>query len=774
MSKGDLNIKDIEEGWESLTKTLQDIGPDGLWRLGSVDTRPDTGLLVVVDNWLGLLVVGDKSLLQSINVIVRSLDQWLASDVVLHLLLRRVEQLVVRSTGSWVDQSAGDTGNQQLVIDLELHSFLKRSLVGGQHLVELLGLRNGSWESVQNEPVLALLVVGQLILDHVDHDLIRNKLTLVHDLLGLNTKRSLLGNLRTQHVTSGQVTSTELLLEVWCLKLDIPAVQLHGTVLFQVQVHLEGVLQQMWLVQSLFLVAVELSTVVVVLQLVSVVWVGTLVNNLVHTLLWRTASQISKSVIGHNDVQIVLGVVNVRSKWNHTRNTSRIGLAWSGCRSVHDGQLGISQEISRSSQSVQHSRSVNVGGVGVRIDVNLNRSVHGNDTESSDDLWRVRHNLRSQTQLLGEQVPVVKELLESVVRQSDGGGSSIVHGTVLEEWQERVLQNLGPDGQVLELGVGQTSDNGIGNVTNTGLQWVQVGRKSAGLDLVLEEVDQVVGDLLGHFIWSSWVWDSVWNGGLDHSHNSVRVDRNGSQAVSLVHSGVWVWLSERRLFRHVNVVQTFKRRRGSVDFDNDFIGARKHLRRSANRRTRNNGTVLGDCGGLDDSVVQQVISLVLGVVTVEQILREHGQMLVKELGSVFVDSLCDWFSNLVRRTSKDHVICSPFRLFWTSRGAHKQIEGQFALQVVFRNVINQGLRNNFRSSHSGKPRPSEILAVFKERDTFLRGSEFLEYKDSRSGDVNSEVSMLINGLGEGYVGEKISLRLHGWSHLQLTSLRSFR
>lgn len=46
-----------------------------------------------------------------------------------------------------------------------------------------------------NKPVLALSVVVELALDHVDHDIITDQATLVHDLLGLSAQISLLGDL---------------------------------------------------------------------------------------------------------------------------------------------------------------------------------------------------------------------------------------------------------------------------------------------------------------------------------------------------------------------------------------------------------------------------------------------------------------------------------------------------------------------------------------------------------------------------------------------------
>lgn len=57
--------------------------------------------------------------------------------------------------------------------------------------------------NVENLPALALLVALELLPNHANHDLVADQAASVHDLLGLDTERSLLGNLRSQHVTGG-------------------------------------------------------------------------------------------------------------------------------------------------------------------------------------------------------------------------------------------------------------------------------------------------------------------------------------------------------------------------------------------------------------------------------------------------------------------------------------------------------------------------------------------------------------------------------------------
>lgn len=66
-------------------------------------------------------------------------------------------------------------------------------------------------------PVLALLVVLELLLDDANHDFVGNESTRVHNLLGLNTELGLLGDLFSEDVTGSQVADTVLLTNSWCL-----------------------------------------------------------------------------------------------------------------------------------------------------------------------------------------------------------------------------------------------------------------------------------------------------------------------------------------------------------------------------------------------------------------------------------------------------------------------------------------------------------------------------------------------------------------------------
>jgi hypothetical protein len=130
---------------------LQHVLPHLAGLLAGIDALPDTGGAVVVDDRGGLLVVGVQALLQGLGVVVAALDQRLASDVVLHVILGGVEGGVVGTAGGGVDQAASDASNEERVVDLELDGVLQRLVALLEHNVKTLGLGDGTGEAIQNE-----------------------------------------------------------------------------------------------------------------------------------------------------------------------------------------------------------------------------------------------------------------------------------------------------------------------------------------------------------------------------------------------------------------------------------------------------------------------------------------------------------------------------------------------------------------------------------------------------------------------------------------------
>jgi hypothetical protein len=117
----------------------------------------------------------------------------------------------------------------------------------------------------------------------------------------------------------------------------------------------------------------------------------------------------------------------------------------------------------------------------VRVHVNLDGGVHTDDTKTSDDLGVVGNGLRAENELVVVFVPVVVEPLETIGGETDGGCSGKVKVARVEEVEEGVLEDFGPDGKVGEAGLalGKTTNDGVGDVTDSGLERKETRGKTA-------------------------------------------------------------------------------------------------------------------------------------------------------------------------------------------------------------------------------------------------------------------------------------------------------
>jgi len=147
--------------------------------------------------------------------------------------------------------------------------------------------------------------------------------------------------------------------------------------------------------------------------------------------------------------------------------------------------------------------------------------------------------------------------------------------------------------------------------------------------------------------------------------------------------------------------------RGSVDLDDDLVGHLDDLGRSANRCTRDNATLGGNGGGLNDSDVELLARVVLGVVSINQVRRTHGKVLVEELDVAVVDALCDVLADLVRAPPLDHVVARPSVLgLGAGRGADEEVVFELALEAVLLDMVCQCGRSLFRVADAGESTPA--------------------------------------------------------------------
>ena len=68
--------------------------------------------------------------------------------------------------------------------------------------------------SIDVIPILTIWILGDFLLNHIDHNVITHKTSLIHDLLCRLAQRSLLRNLSTKHIPRRKMADTILILNI--------------------------------------------------------------------------------------------------------------------------------------------------------------------------------------------------------------------------------------------------------------------------------------------------------------------------------------------------------------------------------------------------------------------------------------------------------------------------------------------------------------------------------------------------------------------------------
>mmetsp|Transcript_4825 Transcript_4825/g.10299 ORF Transcript_4825/g.10299 Transcript_4825/m.10299 type:complete len:265 (+) Transcript_4825:131-925(+) len=188
------------------------VATNGGDRLHGVDGGNQAAGTVVVQHGVGLTTESLEAGADDVDVVIATLHERLAGDIVDASHLRRVELGVVAAATGLVDPTPADALLHNLVVDLELHDLVQLGTLLLQHLVQHLGLSHGAGEAIQHEAVAAVGLVDRLA--HQAHNNF-----VVHHLAGVHLSLGTLAQLRAssnggaQHVTGGQVAHAVLLLD---------------------------------------------------------------------------------------------------------------------------------------------------------------------------------------------------------------------------------------------------------------------------------------------------------------------------------------------------------------------------------------------------------------------------------------------------------------------------------------------------------------------------------------------------------------------------------
>jgi hypothetical protein len=117
-------------------------------------------------------------------------------------------------------------------------------------------------------------------------------------------------------------------------------------------------------------------------------------------------------VFSDNHARVVLGVIDVWGQRNDARNVT----ADRGRRKRDNAKPAVPREVAATADSADDAAPPDVSRVDVAVEVDFDGAVHPDNTESVDQLGRVRDICRSQHHVLGVVLDIVKKALLSLGR----------------------------------------------------------------------------------------------------------------------------------------------------------------------------------------------------------------------------------------------------------------------------------------------------------------------------------------------------------------------
>jgi hypothetical protein len=133
---------------------------------------------------------------------------------------------------------------------------------------------------------------------------------------------------------------------IYNTRLNLPRLDLeHAALLSKSLVEIESIEQKVRLVTHALLETLALGLFVVVCQDGLVLGVSALVDDDAGTLAGRKTANISETLLSDDNVEVVLSLVDMSAHGDNARDTVGVGLGRSARGSVHDGVLGVAEEI---------------------------------------------------------------------------------------------------------------------------------------------------------------------------------------------------------------------------------------------------------------------------------------------------------------------------------------------------------------------------------------------------------------------------------------------
>ena len=142
--------------------------------------------------------------------------------------------------------------------------------------------------------------------------------------------------------------------------------------------HGEGGTHALWLVSLL-------GKLQILTEHRAIIRMRTVFDNLLGTAQRTLATKIGYSLLGNDDIHIVLSAIHMTAHRNDGRDTTILG----GTLRGEDRNKTITLVVAGTTDTIHQLAAADVTGVLIAIDIALDGGVHSDDTQTADDLRRV-------------------------------------------------------------------------------------------------------------------------------------------------------------------------------------------------------------------------------------------------------------------------------------------------------------------------------------------------------------------------------------------------
>ena len=431
-------------------------------------------------------------------------------------------------------------------------------------------------------------------------------------------------------------------------------------------------------------------------------------------------AQVGDALFRDDDVHVVFRVVGVRAHRNNGGNRAAFGDGRAG----ENRQIRVAREIAGAADAVHHLPPVEVRGIDVPEQIDLNRRVHADETEPAHDSRIVGDFLRAKNDFVLVEIEVLVNVLQAIVGDGERAAAHEQAAPRVHQLDDGILDDFRVHAERRDFRVApERGEHGVGDVADARLNREKFLRKAAVFELVREKIADVLADFVRHGIARLERRDVVVFVREDDADDLRGIDLEHRRPDAVLHVRHRNRRAVRRVERHVNVVQILQPRMMiRVELDDDAVRELAVSRRVPAGGRERNLPVVRDFRRLDERRRHARDE------PVAHVHRRVRKVHVVVAGFLRIDVLAQIRVGLIRRAEIDRVRLRENAVRRRgSRRPGKQVDFERAPGRMLRlRFFGERARDRLRRAGGGEAAETDVFAVPDESGGFFwtESSEF--------------------------------------------------